>query len=152
MQVSKSDPELRAMPEARAIVFIATAIGTIILLHLALETTASAESVLQKQTTAIEAADQVPFCIEKAEQPSETVALSMFQASRSKRSQANIVRKAGWATLPGKTTPDRPLAAKCSFELRKMAEEWRFPGAVQSADFAESPSSRHQMWNHASVR
>jgi hypothetical protein len=152
MRVSKSDPELRVMPEAKVMVVIATAIGTIVLLHLTLATTASAESVLRKQTTAVEAPDQVLFCIEKAEQPSETNALSRFQASHSQRSQANVVRAAGWATLPGKTTPDKLLAAKCSSELRKLAEEWRFPGAVQSADFAESPSAVHQMWKRDSAR
>jgi hypothetical protein len=132
------------MPEARVIALIATAIGTIVILHLTLTTTASAEPV--------GASDQVLFCIEKAEQPSETIALSRFQKSRSARSQAAIVRTSGWATLPGKAAPDTLLAAKCSFELRKLAEEWRFPGVVQSAAFAQSPSVIHQMWRHDSAR
>jgi hypothetical protein len=152
MRASKSNLEHRVMPEARVIVVIATAIGTIVLLHLTLANTASAESVLQKRTTAVEASDRVLFCIEKAEQPSETIALSRFQASRSGRSQTAIVRMSGWATLPGKGTPDTLLAAKCSSELRKLAEEWRFPGAAQSAAFAQSPSAIHQMWRHDSAR
>ena len=67
------------MPEARVIVVIATAIGTIVLLHATLATTASAEAVLQKPTTAVEASDRVLFCIEKAEQPSETIAHALLE-------------------------------------------------------------------------
>ena len=136
----------------RILVVAATAIGMMVLLQSSVTITASAEALTQKQTALAEASDQVLFCVERAEQPSETIALSKFQASRSPRSQASIVRTCGWATLPGKTTPDKLLAAKCSFELGKLADEWRFPGTVQSAAFSQSPSVIHKMWRHDTAR
>ncbi len=152
MRVSKFSPASWRRPEARTMVVSAITIGMMVLLNFSVTTAASAETLTRNQTAAVEASDQVLFCVERAEQPSETFALSKFQASRSKRSQASIVRTSGWATLPGKISPDKLLAAKCSFELRKLADEWRFPGAVQSAAFSQSPSVIHKMWRHDTAR
>jgi len=152
MRISTLTPVSWRTLGAQALVVTATAIGMMVLLQSGVTITASAQALTQNQTALAEASDQVLFCVEKAEQPSETFALSKFQASRSTRSQTSLVRTSGWATLPGKTSPDELLAAKCSFELRKLADEWRFPGAVQSAAFSQSPSVIHKMWRHDTAR
>jgi len=59
----------------------------------------------------------VPICIEKSKrdpQVAETLA-ALKEASSYKRS--DILMKAGWATMPGSSDPDRQLASACIEQL-----------------------------------
>ena len=63
----------------------------------------------------------VPFCIEKSKQDPqvmETLA-QLKEASRYKRN--DMLMKAGWATMPGSSDPDRQLASAC---MDKLAAEF----------------------------
>ena len=63
----------------------------------------------------------VPFCIEKSKQDPqvmETLA-QLKEASSYKRS--DMLMKAGWATMPGSSDPDRQLASAC---MDKLAAEF----------------------------
>jgi hypothetical protein len=58
----------------------------------------------------------VPFCVTKAEaDPNQTI-LTKFQAEQSSYSRSDIVMKAGWASLDGKTGSDA-LARACAEKL-----------------------------------
>ncbi|HMB74974.1 MAG TPA: hypothetical protein VKN76_01150 [Kiloniellaceae bacterium] len=59
----------------------------------------------------------VPICIEKSQRDpktAETLA-ALKEASSYKRS--DILMKAGWATMPGSSDPDRQLARACMDKL-----------------------------------
>jgi hypothetical protein len=59
----------------------------------------------------------VPFCVAKAERDADPAAMVKFKAETSSYSRSDIVRTAGWATMPGMNAPDSALARACSDRL-----------------------------------
>jgi hypothetical protein len=63
----------------------------------------------------------VPFCVTKAEADPNQATLTKFQAEQSSYSRGDIVMKAGWASLGGKTgdgkTDSDALARACAEKL-----------------------------------
>jgi hypothetical protein len=138
--------------ETRAVLLAAIIMTTIELPLMGIANTAAADGLTQKQSSLVQASERVPLCVEKAEQPSETIALAKFQTSHSSRLQADIVRTSGWATLQGMSPPGNGLINKCAVELRKLVRDWLNTGTVQSAAFSQSHSAPPKMWKPASDR
>ena len=49
-----------------------------------------------------------------------TASFAKFQTEQSSYSRSDLVMKAGWATIGGKTAPDNALARACSEKLHGM--------------------------------
>jgi hypothetical protein len=62
----------------------------------------------------------VPFCVLKAQQDPDHATYATFQSEQSSYSRSDLVMKAGWATIGGKTVPDSALARACSDKLHAM--------------------------------
>jgi hypothetical protein len=62
----------------------------------------------------------VPFCVAKAQENTEQVALAKFRAEQSAYSRSDLVTQAGWATFGVAKTPDSALARACSVKLYEM--------------------------------
>src|SRR5690242_16396945 len=60
------------------------------------------------------AAALVPFCVAKAEHDPDQVKLATVRAEQSDYSRSQLVSDAGWATMPGATSPTTGLASACS--------------------------------------
>jgi hypothetical protein len=60
----------------------------------------------------------VPYCVADAERDPDLAKLVKVKAEQSSYGRAQLVSDAGWATRPGRTTPDRRLASECSDKLR----------------------------------
>lgn len=73
----------------------------------------------ERADTAVVAA-LVPFCVTKAQQDPDLATLAKFQTEQSSYSRSDLVMKAGWATVGGKTSPDNALARACSDKLHTM--------------------------------
>jgi hypothetical protein len=63
----------------------------------------------------------VPFCVAKAQQDADAGKLVKLAAEPSSYSRSQIVKDAGWATLPGMTAADSSLATACSGKLQAKA-------------------------------
>ena len=63
----------------------------------------------------------VPFCLAKAKDDADPARLIKWRAESSSYSRSDIVRAAGWATLPGMTSPDYNLSTACSERLASAA-------------------------------
>lgn len=59
----------------------------------------------------------VPFCVVNAEREADAIKLATFRAEESSYKRTQLVTDAGWATLPGTTSPNYALAAACSAKL-----------------------------------
>jgi len=70
----------------------------------------------QKAETAVVAA-LLPFCVANAKRDTEAAKLVKFKAVDSTYSRTQFVSDAGWATMPGTTTPNDALAEACSEKL-----------------------------------
>lgn len=70
----------------------------------------------ERSETAVVAA-LVPFCVAKAQGEAGAEALAKLKLETSSYSRSDIVRTAGWATLPGMSAPDSALARACSDRL-----------------------------------
>ena len=60
----------------------------------------------------------VPYCVADAERDPDLAKLAKLKAEQSSYGRAQLVSDGGWATRPGRTTPDRRLASECSDKLR----------------------------------
>ena len=60
----------------------------------------------------------VPFCVANAERDPDQAKLAKVKAEQSGYSRSQLVSDAGWATLPGATTPAVGLAYACSVMLQ----------------------------------
>ena len=60
----------------------------------------------------------VPLCVTNAERDPDQAKLVKLRAEQSSYSRSQLVSAAGWATLPGMTTPNRRLVSACSDKLR----------------------------------
>jgi hypothetical protein len=62
-------------------------------------------------------AAMVPFCVAKAQGDADPARLAKLKAETSSYSRSELVRSAGWATLPGMQGSDYALAGACSEKL-----------------------------------
>jgi len=60
----------------------------------------------------------VPFCVAQAERDPDQAKLAKLKAEQSDWSRSQLVSDAGWATMPGATTPASGLASACSVKLQ----------------------------------
>jgi hypothetical protein len=62
-------------------------------------------------------AAMVPFCVAKAQGDADPARLAKLRAETSSYSRSELVRSAGWSTLPGLPGGDYSLAMACSDRL-----------------------------------
>jgi len=60
----------------------------------------------------------VPFCVANATRDPDQAKLAKVKAEQSEYDRSQLVSDAGWATLPGATTPADGLAHACSDKLQ----------------------------------
>jgi hypothetical protein len=60
----------------------------------------------------------VPFCVVNAERDPDGAKLASLKTEQSSYTRNQLVSDAGWATLPGMTSPDRELVSACSDKLQ----------------------------------
>jgi len=77
----------------------------------------TAERMAKERADTAVVAALVPFCVASAQHDPDAANLAKFKAEGSSYSRTELVSKAGWATLPGMTSPDRALASACSDKL-----------------------------------
>ena len=80
-------------------------------------TAGSTARIASEQSGVAVVAALSPFCVSKAQHDPDASKLVKFKAETSSYSRSDIVRSAGWATLPGMTAPDYALAQTCSERL-----------------------------------
>jgi hypothetical protein len=83
-------------------------------------TKGTAEQLAQERSDTAVVAALVPFCVIKAQQDPDLATLAKFQKEQSSYSRSDLVLKAGWATIGGKTSPDNALARACSEKLHSL--------------------------------
>jgi hypothetical protein len=83
-------------------------------------TATSADQLAQDRAETAVVAALVPFCVAKAQENTEQVALAKFRAEQSAYSRSDLVTQAGWATFGVAKTPDSALARACSVKLYEM--------------------------------
>ena len=77
----------------------------------------SAANMAERRAETAVTAALVPFCVANAERDGDTAKLVKFKAEESEYSRNAIVSDAGWATMPGMSSPDRGLASACAEKL-----------------------------------
>jgi hypothetical protein len=85
--------------------------------YLGWTTATTADKLAQDTANTAVVAALVPFCVVKAEADPNQATLTKFQAEQSSYSRSDIVMKAGWATLDGKTIGSDALARACAEKL-----------------------------------
>jgi len=80
-------------------------------------TKTSADKFAQESADTAVISALVPFCIIKAKADPDAAAMTKFQAEQSSWSRGDIVLKAGWASLDGKTSGNDQLARACADKL-----------------------------------
>jgi hypothetical protein len=83
-------------------------------------TQGTAEQLASERSDAAVVAALVPFCVTKAQHDPDQATLAKFQTEQSSYSRSDLVMKAGWATIGGKTSPDNALARACSDKLHTL--------------------------------
>ena len=63
----------------------------------------------------------VPFCVAKAQADDDPARLAKLRAETSSYSRSELVRSAGWSSLPGAQGGDFALATACSERLMTAA-------------------------------
>lgn len=66
-------------------------------------------------------AAQLPICLANARADTDLTRLAKLRAETSSYTRGELVRTAGWATLPGMVTADTNLASACSDRLMAPA-------------------------------
>lgn len=69
--------------------------------------------------TALVAA-MTPYCVDRAAADPNTVALMAEFNAATATNRVTVVEKAGWATIPGATAPNREVARACQLALAKI--------------------------------
>jgi hypothetical protein len=77
----------------------------------------TAERMAKDRADAAVVAALVPFCVATAQADTDASNLVKLKAEGSSYSRADLVSKAGWATMPGMSSPDRALASACAEKL-----------------------------------
>ncbi len=85
--------------------------------YLGWTTNATAEKLAQETAATAVVSALVPFCVVKAEADPNQATLTKFKAEQSSYSRSDIVMKAGWATLDGKSNGSDALARTCAEKL-----------------------------------
>jgi len=85
--------------------------------YLGWTTATTSEKLAQDTASTAVVTALVPFCVVKAGQDPNQAILTKFQAEQSSYSRSDIVMKAGWANLDGKTTGSDALARACAEKL-----------------------------------
>jgi hypothetical protein len=98
----------------------AIAMATVGFSQLGWTTKGTAEQLAENRAELAVVSALVPFCVAKAQQDPEQAALAKFQTEQSSYYRRDIVMKAGWATVGGKTSPDNALARACSDKLETL--------------------------------
>jgi hypothetical protein len=78
----------------------------------------TADRMAKEHADAAVVAALVPFCVASAQRDPDAANLTKFKTEASSYSRIELVSKAGWATMPGMTSPDRALASACSDKLQ----------------------------------
>jgi hypothetical protein len=74
----------------------------------------------QRAETAVVAA-LAPICVEKFQQQSDAAAkLVAFNKVSSSWDRRSLIEKGGWATMPGRSTPDSAVASVCAEKLGSL--------------------------------
>jgi hypothetical protein len=81
-------------------------------------TQVSAERLARDRADTAVVAVLAPFCVVNAKRDTETAKLATFRAEESSFKRAQLVTDAGWASLPGTTSPNYSLASACAELLR----------------------------------
>lgn len=66
-------------------------------------------------------AAQLPICLANARADTDPTRMTRLRAETSSYTRGDMVRTAGWATLPGMATADTSLASACSDALMAPA-------------------------------
>ena len=82
------------------------------------KTSHGAALMAQEQADRAAVTALVPFCVVKAEQPSQQAMLAKVKAEDSAFSRSELVMQAGWATVGSSKTPDNALAIACANSIR----------------------------------
>jgi hypothetical protein len=96
----------------------ATAIMALGFWEMGWTTGGTADRMARERADAAVVAALVPFCVASAQHDPDATNLAKVKAEESSYSRAELVSKAGWATMPGMTSPDRALASACSDKLQ----------------------------------
>jgi alpha/beta superfamily hydrolase len=83
-------------------------------------TGAKAEIMASDQARAEVIAALVPICMEQSRVDPQSVATLAVLKDTSRYQRSDILMKAGWATMPGSTDPDRKVASACMDELATL--------------------------------
>jgi len=78
----------------------------------------TADRIAADRADSAVAAALVPFCVAKAEHDPDQAKLATVKAEQSDYSRSQLVSDAGWATMPGATSPTIGLASACSDKLQ----------------------------------
>ena len=81
-------------------------------------TAGTAERMATDRANSAVVAVLVPFCVAMAERDPDQAKLAKVKAEQSNWSRSQLVSDAGWATMPGATTPATGLASACSDKLQ----------------------------------
>lgn len=81
-------------------------------------TAGSTDRIASERSSAAVVTALVPFCMAKAQVDADPAKLAKLKTEQSSYSRSDIVRTAGWATMPGMTAPDYALAQACSEGLQ----------------------------------
>lgn len=101
----------------------AIAVGTVGFTQLGWKTASTAERLAQERSDTAIVTALVPFCVTKAQQDPDRATLVKLRAEQISYTRNELVTKAGWATLGGKTSPDDAVARACSEKLFGMKSE-----------------------------
>jgi hypothetical protein len=83
-------------------------------------TASSADAFAAERASDAVVAAMVPFCVAKALGDTDQAALTKFNTEQSAYSRADLVIKAGWATVGAAKSADNALAQACSVKLFTM--------------------------------
>jgi len=80
----------------------------------------SAEKMAYERANSAVVAALVPFCIGNAQHDVDLAKLTKVRAESSSYSRRQLIMDAGWATMPGMTSPDGALATACADKLAAL--------------------------------
>ena len=89
--------------------------------YLGWQSSTAAEQMASERADSAVVTAMVPFCVVKAKADADATLLVKLKAEQSSYSRADIVMKAGWATLNGAKFGDNALARACSDRLNTQA-------------------------------
>jgi hypothetical protein len=95
----------------------AIAISIVGFSQLGWKTSRSANDMAQDRADTAVVTALLPFCVARAEQVSEQVALAKVRAEDSQYTRGELVMQAGWATFGEGKRPDSTLAEACGDTL-----------------------------------